>query len=135
MIEEASAAEADGAIVQVPAVERGELVDYYAASRLLIFASLADTWGLVVNEAFACGVPVLCSRLAGCADDLLRHGENGWIFDPMDQAGFVSALREALCEPDLEQLARGARATAERFRPEAMAVGFRRAVEHALRQL
>jgi glycosyltransferase involved in cell wall biosynthesis len=133
MIEEAAAAEPDGAIVHVPEVEHAELVDYYAASRLLIFASLADTWGLVVNEAFACGVPVLCSRHAGCADDLMRPGENGWLFDPLDPDAFVSALREALCEPDLERLARGARATAERFRPEAMAAGFRRAVEHALR--
>jgi glycosyltransferase involved in cell wall biosynthesis len=63
----------------------------------------------------------------------MRHGENGWLFDPMDPAAFVAALREALCEPDLERLARGARATAERFQPEAMAAGFRRAVEHALR--
>jgi len=133
MIEEASAGEPDGAIVLVPEVEPRELVDYYAAARLLIFASLADTWGLVVNEAFACGLPVLCSRHAGCADDLLRPGENGWLFDPTEPAEFVSALREALCAPDLERLARGARDTAERFRPEAMAAGFRRAVEHALR--
>jgi len=133
MIEEASAGEPDGAIVHVPEVESRELVDYYAAARLLVFASLADTWGLVVNEAFACGLPVLCSRHAGCADDLLRPGENGWLFDPTEPAEFVAALREALSAPDLERLARGARETAERFRPEAMAAGFRRAVEHALR--
>jgi len=133
MIEEASAAEPDGAIVNVPEIASLELVDYYAASRLLIFASLADTWGLVVNEAFACGLPVLCSRYAGCADDLLRPGENGWLFDPMEPGEFVAALRTALCDPDLERLGRGARDTAERFRPEAMAAGFRRAVEHAVR--
>jgi glycosyltransferase involved in cell wall biosynthesis len=74
---------------------------------------------------------VLCSRHAGCADDLLRPGENGWLFDPTEPGEFVSALREALSAPDLERLARGARDTAERFRPEAMAAGFRRAVEHA----
>ena len=133
MIEEAGAAELDGAIVRIPEVESLELVDYYAAARLLIFASLADTWGLVVNEAFACGVPVLCSRHAGCADDLLRPGENGWLFDPTEPAEFVSDLREALTTPDLEQLSRAARDTAERFRPEAMAAGFRRAVEHVRR--
>ena len=133
MIEEASAAEPDGAIVHVPELPPRELVEYYAASRLLIFASLADTWGLVVNEAFASGLPVLCSRYAGCADDLLRPGENGWLFDPTEPGEFVSALREALSAPDLDRLARGARDTAERFRPEAMAAGFRRAVESARR--
>jgi glycosyltransferase involved in cell wall biosynthesis len=133
MIDEASAAEPDGAIVHVPEVERLELVDYYAAARLLVFASLADPWGLVVNEAFACGLPVLCSRHAGCADDLLRPGENGWLFDPTEPAEFVSALEQALSTPDLERLARGARDTAERFRPEAMAAGMRKAVQFALR--
>jgi glycosyltransferase involved in cell wall biosynthesis len=133
MIEEASAGEPDGAIVHVPELPPSELVDYYAAARLLIFASLADPWGLVVNEAFACGLPVLCSRYAGCADDVIRPGENGWLFDPTEPAEFVAALREALSAPDLDRLAHGARATAERFRPAAMANGMRRAVQFAMR--
>jgi glycosyltransferase involved in cell wall biosynthesis len=122
------AARARGEIVQLPAVQPEALARHYAAADLLAFPSLGDTWGLVANEAMACGLPVLCSRLAGCADDLVREGENGWLCDPSDPADLARALRAALSTPDLSALARRARDTAERFRPELMAAGMRRAV-------
>ena len=39
-----------------------------------------ETWGLAVNEAMACGRPVLLSDKVGCAADLVKDGYNGWIF-------------------------------------------------------
>jgi len=39
-----------------------------------------ETWGLAVNEAMACGKPVLVSDKVGCAVDLVKPGENGYIF-------------------------------------------------------
>jgi glycosyltransferase involved in cell wall biosynthesis len=113
------------------ALQPQELVGFYAAAELLVFPSLGDPWGLVVNEAFACGRPVLCSRLAGCADDLLRPGANGWLSDPTDADAFAQTLAEALTSSDLARLGTGARATAERLRPERMADGLRDAVLHA----
>jgi glycosyltransferase involved in cell wall biosynthesis len=74
---------------------------------------------------------VLCSRLAGCADDLLHPGDNGWLCDPTDADAFAQTLAEALSSRDLARLGAGARATAERFRPERMADGLRNAVLHA----
>ena len=130
-IAEAQAAAAPGEIVHVPALQPQELVGFYAAAELLVFPSLGDPWGLVVNEAFACGRPVLCSRLAGCADDLLRPGANGWLSDPTDADAFAQTLGEALTSPDLARLGTCARATAERFQPEHMADGLRRAILHA----
>jgi glycosyltransferase involved in cell wall biosynthesis len=127
----ARAAAEPGEIVQVPALQPRDLVGFYAAAELLVFPSLGDPWGLVVNEAFACGRPVLCSRRAGCADDLIRPGENGWLFDPTDDDGFACALGEALASPDGARLGAGARATAERFRPQRMAEGLRRAILYA----
>jgi len=128
----AEAAAAPGEILHVPALPSRELVGFYAAADLLVFPSLGDPWGLVVNEAFACGRPALCSRLAGCADDLIRPGENGWLFDPTDGDAFARTLEEALVSPDRARLGAGARATAERFRPERMAEGLRRAAGHGL---
>jgi glycosyltransferase involved in cell wall biosynthesis len=130
-IAEAQDAAAPGEIVHVPALQPQELVGFYAAAELLVFPSLGDPWGLVVNEAFACGRPVLCSRLAGCADDLLRPGANGWLSDPTDADAFAQTLAEALTSSDLARLGTGARATAERLRPERMADGLRDAVLHA----
>jgi len=40
-----------------------------------------ETWGLAVNEAMACGKPVLVSDKVGCAVDLVENGENGFVFN------------------------------------------------------
>ena len=77
---------------------------------VLVFASLGDTWGLVVNEALACGVPALCSIHAGCADDLIRPGVNGWTVDPVDGRALTRALERALSHPDPSRLGAGPRA-------------------------
>jgi len=117
-----------GEVLFVPGVQPEELASYYAACRLLIFPTLSEPWGLVVNEALACGRPVLCSVHAGCADDLVQPGVNGWLADPADPDDFARALEVALTSNELERLGEAARRTAERFRPEAMAEGMRRAV-------
>ena len=47
-----------------------ELVRYYAFASAFVHASISEPWGLVVNEAAACGLPLLVSDRAGCADTL-----------------------------------------------------------------
>jgi glycosyltransferase involved in cell wall biosynthesis len=70
-------------------VNQRELPRWYAAADALVLASEAsETWGLVVNEAMAAGLPVLVSAAAGCAPDLVREGFNGWTFP----VGGVEAL-------------------------------------------
>jgi glycosyltransferase involved in cell wall biosynthesis len=59
-----------------------ELPACYAAADCFVLPSLSEPWGLVVNEAMASGLPVLISRRCGCARDLVREGENGFLFDP-----------------------------------------------------
>ena len=47
---------------------------FYALADAFILPSLWEEWGLVVNEAMACGLPVVVSETAGCAEDLLEPG-------------------------------------------------------------
>lgn len=69
---------------QLPAV--------YAAAEVLVLSSDQETWGLVVNEAMACGVPAVVSSAAGCADDLVDAGRTGEVY----RCGDVEALADAI---------------------------------------
>lgn len=55
---------------------------YGLASTFILASSHAEQWGLVVNEAMAAGLPVLVSRICGCAPDLVIEGVTGFSFDP-----------------------------------------------------
>jgi glycosyltransferase involved in cell wall biosynthesis len=65
----------------------------YRSGDVLIFPTMTDVWGLVANEAILSGVPVLCSRYAGCAPELFDTDN---IIDPLDEKEFVEALRRAV---------------------------------------
>ena len=55
-----------------------------------------ETWGLALNEAMASGRPVIASSMVGGARDLVRHGENGWIFDSGNRPALEDVLRTAI---------------------------------------
>lgn len=61
---------------------------------LLWQPSIRETWGLVVNEAMAAGLPVLVSSRCGCHEDLVTP-ETGWRFDPFSERSMVQALEDA----------------------------------------
>ena len=91
-----------------------------ADADLLAFPTLADEWGLVVNEAMAAGLPVLASCRAQAAEEMVTDKENGWLFDPADPASTGTALGQALDTPAAARIAMGdaARQTAARFSHE-----------------
>ena len=106
-----------------------EIADYYGISDLHVFPSLADCWGLVVNEAMLCGVPSLCSIHAGCSDDLIVDGNDGLLFDPTSATTAIAQLSDALTRGDLATLGSAAEATGEKFTIERLARGIQSAVE------
>ncbi len=79
-----------------------ELPDFYALAECFILPSREEEWGLVVNEAMACGLPVLVSNVAGCARDLVRHGENGFLFDPFDAATLAKHMEVIARDSELK---------------------------------
>jgi len=58
------------------------LPEYLHRAEALILPSLSETWGLVVNEAMAAGLPVLLSDKVNAAESLLKDGINGYVFNP-----------------------------------------------------
>lgn len=55
---------------------------YYGLAEYFIIPSTVEPWGLVVNEAMACGLPVLVSDRCGCVPELVKEEINGYTFDP-----------------------------------------------------
>jgi 1,2-diacylglycerol 3-alpha-glucosyltransferase len=81
--------------------QREHLAIYYALAEMMILPTYTDTWGLVVNEAMACGLPVIVSQVAGCAPDLVRENWNGLLVEPRDVSSLTSAMRRLADQPDL----------------------------------
>ncbi|TKB90562.1 MAG: glycosyltransferase family 4 protein [Nitrospira sp.] len=65
---------------------------YYGLASCLILPSVSETWGLVVNEAMAAGLPVIVSHRCGCVAELVRHGLNGYVVDPFDSEGMAQVM-------------------------------------------
>jgi glycosyltransferase involved in cell wall biosynthesis len=77
-----------------------EMPGAYAAADVLVLPSSGrETWGLVANEAQACGVPVIVSSACGCAPDLAEDGTAGCVFPFGDTKALAAALRTMLDRP------------------------------------
>lgn len=62
-----------------------EMPSCYIASDVLALTSRSETWGLVVNEAFACSRPAIVSDVCGCAADLIDEGSTGFTYRSGDR--------------------------------------------------
>ncbi|PQP91218.1 hypothetical protein CPT76_01375 [Paenibacillus sp. AR247] len=73
--------------------QKEELTDYLIQSDCLLFPSLIEVWGLVVNEALATNTFVLASKYAGATKDIIINQQNGLIIDPLDVNDLLQAFR------------------------------------------
>jgi glycosyltransferase involved in cell wall biosynthesis len=71
-----------------------DLPTYYGLAQAFVHVSTIEPWGLVVNEAMASGLPVLVSKLCGCALDLVQEGVNGFTVDPYNVEEMANRLFE-----------------------------------------
>jgi glycosyltransferase involved in cell wall biosynthesis len=84
-----------------------ELPRFYAAAGAFIHPALEEPWGLVLNEAMACGLPVLSGSHVGAAAELIREGSNGWTFDAGDARAMAEAMARLASLTEAERLAMG----------------------------
>jgi glycosyltransferase involved in cell wall biosynthesis len=73
------------------AVPQSKLQKWMAASDVLLFPSATETFGNVLLEAMACGLPVLAAA-GGAVPDTIRDGENGLLCLPGDAGEFAGKL-------------------------------------------
>ena len=91
------------------------LADLYASSDLFVFPSTTETFGNVILEAFASGLPVVGVKKGGVAD-LVVDGQNGFLAQPNNPADFAEKIKTILNQPDLRKhLSEGALQTAASY--------------------
>ncbi|MEW6306710.1 MAG: glycosyltransferase family 4 protein [Verrucomicrobiota bacterium] len=78
------------------------LIGLMQEAKALLLPSISETFGLVILEAWAAGIPVIASRTTGsCA--LIQHGRNGWLFSLVHPGEFHDAVSSVLQCPELSR--------------------------------
>ena len=107
-----------------------ELSTSYKKAYAFILASTQDTWGLVINEAMASGLPCIASNACGCTTDLIRNKVSGFSFDPLDsdRLSEIMHLIEQQSSSERNAMINEAKKNLENFTPEAFAIGLKNSV-------
>jgi glycosyltransferase involved in cell wall biosynthesis len=79
-----------------------DLATHYASADLFLFPSLTETYGNVVAEAMASGLPVVAYRCAAAAE-LIVHRYNGVVVCPGDEAAYIEAVLWLLADRQRRQ--------------------------------
>ena len=82
---------------------QSELPKFYSAADVFVFPSENEPWGLVLNEVMCAGLPVITSREVGAAADLVREGENGFMFEAGKVAELTGCLSRVIGDPGIRK--------------------------------
>lgn len=83
--------------------QKADLPRYYAVADVFVFPTLGDPYGLVVDEAMACSLPVISTNAAGEIRDRVEDGVNGYIVPPEDSAALTERMIELANNQELCQ--------------------------------
>ena len=132
-LQEHAANIAPGHVLFAGFAHKEQLPAYYALAEMLILPTYTDTWGLVVNEGMACGLPVILSRAAGCADDLVEDNWNGVLIPPENESALVTVMERLATQNDVRlKMSANSRERIAQYSPEHWANGIVQAVGSAL---
>ncbi|HEX5582104.1 glycosyltransferase [Gaiella sp.] len=95
------AAELGVRLVVLPELPWERIVERYAVADVFALLSRHEPWGVAVNEAAACGLPLVLSDRVGAAFDLLEDGRNGMLVPADDAHAAADALEVLVADPAL----------------------------------
>jgi glycosyltransferase involved in cell wall biosynthesis len=91
-------------VVRLPGyVAYSELPCLYAVSDVFVHTAPGEPWGVSVNEAMACGLPVVAAEGVGAGADLIEEGVTGFVFADRDSSTLAEALGRMQAHPGLTE--------------------------------
>jgi glycosyltransferase involved in cell wall biosynthesis len=101
-------------------VQPDDLPDLLARAGCLVLPSRFEPWGVVVHEATAAGLPVVCTSVCGAASRLVLDGYNGAVVSPGDAEALARALVRSSAVDDAARraMSRASRSLARQFTPQ-----------------
>jgi len=115
-------------------VNQTQLPAVYGSSDLLVLPSEYDAFGLIVNEAMLCGCPVAVTEYVGAKFDLVREGENGFVFPCADVGALARIFQSYFLDQDSRtRMGGAARRRMETWSPREFVESIVKAVELAAR--
>ncbi|OUN20041.1 hypothetical protein B5G34_16265 [Flavonifractor sp. An82] len=73
-------------------LSKEDLKKYYRAADLFCLMTVSDVWGLVINEAMACGLPIITTNKCVAGLDLVLNGENGYLVNVGDDTTLANYI-------------------------------------------
>jgi len=120
-------------VVLAGAIQYDQIPRYYAIADALVMPTLEDNWSLVVPEAMACSLPILCSIYNGCWPELVHTHRNGWTFNPAAPTELASLFNRCADHPELlPEMGQASKRIAANFTPQNAAQAVLRACQIAL---
>lgn len=119
-----------GTFEHVPYVPRARLSVEYQDADVLVFPSLGDGFGLVIQEAMCSGTPVIATRCSGGPECIVGDGREGWLVPDRSVEALVEVIRRAASDRErLRDMGRAARRRAEAWTWAEAGTALVRAVE------
>lgn len=97
-----------------PALPSDTLVALYHSADVFVLPSITETFGIVLVEAMAAGLPVVTTDAPGCRD-IVRHGQDGLLVPPAEPIALADAMLQAVVEPARSRLSALSLARAQAF--------------------
>jgi glycosyltransferase involved in cell wall biosynthesis len=115
-------------------VELSQMPKMYAIADVFVLPSSEETWGLVINEAMAAGLPIITTNKVGASEDLVDDGRNGFVIPARNSRALEAALKRLFGSPKLRSKMSGeSRKIISSFTPENSARSFAAAIEYTLK--
>ncbi len=93
--------------------EPSKIYKYYYASDIFVLPTYNDSWGLVVNEAMACGLPVIVTNAAGCSLDLVKN--NGFVIKYGDTENLSESIKKLMNDKTRRKFGQNSRLSIQKW--------------------